>query len=164
MGRMKLKDETRKQTIQGVIATMVIVGIGSAVFISSCTNPGGRLPPLKSIKEQFEQGKYSYSAPGVVVLSPSDRHLSCDGMFYVTGNPPSLILFPKWRDEAMSIVATGWSSTALREGAIVAAQVPFGGGGVDKARESAVPPTGVRKLRVAKDLGDNWYVFEGSAG
>lgn len=157
---MKPKTSRRVSLFKRIFAVFVIVLIGGMVYLSSLTNPGGDLRRYEKIKADFDQGRYAATAEGAIILSPSDRIVTLDGLVYATGNPPSLMLFPRWRGEGASIVATGWSAKPLRVGEDVDATLPTSTAGPETESVSIVPPLTVAKVRVTKKLNENWYVFE----
>jgi hypothetical protein len=146
--------------VQGVIAVAVIAIIGTTVYLSSVTNRGGDLIEYKSVKKDFDAGKYTESAKGVISLAPSDRTTTIDGYVYVSGSPPTLMLFPRWRGEGSSVVATGWSAAPLKKGEEVDANIPGPPENPTDASPIISPTVTMKKVRVIEDLGEQWYVFE----
>lgn len=154
------REGSKASRLQAALACAVIVLLGAAVAVISFRNSDGNIIRFRAIKAAIDKGGYTFSAPGVILLAKSDRPLTFDGFVYVTGEPAELILFPRWRGTGASLVATGWSIKPLNVGDDVNARIPYAFDSAEAGGLSAVPPTGVETVRVAKSLGENWYMFE----
>lgn len=150
----------RRVTPQALAVLAILFLLAGVGIVSSLTSAGANISRLEGVKKLIDAGDYRATSTGVIVLGASDRAVSVDGCVYSTGEPATLLLFPRWRGQGASLVATGWSKTQLVKGALIEARVPTAFKPDVPSVDTAIPPTVTETIAVTRVLGGDWYEFE----